>query len=275
MILNFSLLPVFGLAIGLLMGLTGAGGGILSVPVLVLFVGLNISEAGPISLMAIAASSSVGALLAFKTKSLRYKAAGLIAMCGVSTAPIGIYLARQFSNELLTSLFGLMLMGVSLRSYLQTRGQNIQNREVNDIYKACRLNPETGKFVWTRACFRVMISIGALAGFFSGLFGVGGGFVIVPALEKYTNLSQESIINTSIGVMAVISMGSVLLTAYTGTLNLVLGTEFSLGAIAGLIIGRQFSKYLNSRQSQQIFSIFAFGVAIYMILKSLFNLIGT
>ena len=71
-----------GLFIGLLMGLTGAGGGIVSVPVLVYFLQLNIAEAGPIALMAIASSAGIGALLAYRNKTLRYKAALLIGFAG-------------------------------------------------------------------------------------------------------------------------------------------------------------------------------------------------
>ena len=66
------------------MGLTGAGGGILSVPLLVFFLGLPIAEAAPIALCAVALASSIGAILGLRDKILRYKAAGFMAIFGLA-----------------------------------------------------------------------------------------------------------------------------------------------------------------------------------------------
>jgi uncharacterized membrane protein YfcA len=108
-----------GLFIGLLMGLTGAGGGIVSVPALVYFLHLSIAEAGPIALMAIASSAGIGALLAHKNKTLRYKAATLIGLAGLTTAPFGLWLAHQVPNRPLAALFGFILIGASIHFFLK------------------------------------------------------------------------------------------------------------------------------------------------------------
>jgi uncharacterized protein len=261
-----------GLFIGLLMGLTGAGGGIVSVPVLVYFLQLNIAEAGPIALMAIASSAGIGALLAYRNKTLRYKAALLIGFAGLTTAPLGLWLAHQVPNRPLTVLFGLILIGISIHFFLKAIFDKDEVKSNPNSKAICQLNDTTGKLSWTQPCFLTMLSVGAVSGFLSGLLGVGGGFVIVPALRRYTNLSTNSIISSSLGVMAIIAIGSAGISAFAGTLNLPIAILFSAGAVTGLLISRQFSQKLNSLRIQQIFASFTFLVGIYMLYKSFLNI---
>ena len=261
-----------GLFIGLLMGLTGAGGGIVSVPALVYFLHLSIAEAGPIALMAIASSAGIGALLAYRNKTLRYKAALLIGLAGLTTAPFGLWLAHQVPNRPLVALFGMILIGVSIRFFLQAIFKQDEAQSKPNNNAICQLNDITGKLSWTKPCFLTLLSIGAVSGFLSGLLGVGGGFVIVPALSRYTNLSTNSIISSSLGVMAIIAIGSAGISAFAGTLNLPIATLFSAGAIIGLLISRQFSQKLNPLRIQQIFASFTFLVGIYMLYKSYLNI---
>lgn len=96
--MDFSILisPSLGVLVGILMGLTGAGGGILSVPLLVFALHLPVAQVAPISLCAIALAAGVGALLGFRNKILRYKAAGLMAIFGLLFSPIGLWLATKF-----------------------------------------------------------------------------------------------------------------------------------------------------------------------------------
>ena len=110
-----------GIFVGILMGLTGAGGGILSVPLLVFFLHLRVAEAAPIALTAIAISAGVGALLGLKSKLLRYKAAGFMAMIGLILSPVGLWLAQKIPNQPLLVLFSCTLFFVSTRLYVQAR----------------------------------------------------------------------------------------------------------------------------------------------------------
>jgi hypothetical protein len=260
--------PGLGIVIGILMGLTGAGGGIVSVPLLIFVLHLTIAQAGPIALMAIASASSVGAVLAHRMKTLRYKAATLMAICGLVTAPLGLFLAFRVPNKPLTILFSIILILVSLRSFLQARQELLGLSPIQIRHPPCALDPVTGKFKWTAACLWVMIVIGSIAGFLSGLLGVGGGFVIVPALKKFTNLTQTSIISTSLGVMALISLGSIGMSAVAGTLLWKTGLLFSGGAVLGLLLGRRFHHYLNPSRSQQAFAILTFLIAAYLLIHS-------
>ena len=102
---NMLIAPALGVFIGVLMGLTGAGGGILSVPLLVFAFHMPISEAGPIALTAIALSAGVGALIGLRTKVLRYKAALFMALFGLILSPVGLWVAQRAPNTPLLLLF--------------------------------------------------------------------------------------------------------------------------------------------------------------------------
>lgn len=262
--------PSLGLIVGLLMGLTGAGGGILSVPLLVFVLHLPITEAAPISLSAIALSAGVGALLGLKNKILRYKAAGFMAIFGLLLSPLGIWFAQRIPNAPLLILFSLILFYVSVRLYRQAHKEihGIPNFEGKPP-PPCLLDISKGKLAWNIPCARALMYSGGLAGFLSGLLGVGGGFVIVPALKRYTDLPVQSIVATSLGVLAIISSGGVLFSAISGNLDLALAAPFSLGALGGLLIGRMAGKKLSGPRLQQIFSIFTFVVAVSLIAKGI------
>jgi uncharacterized membrane protein YfcA len=265
--------PCLGLFVGLLMGLTGAGGGILSVPLLVFILHLPVAEAAPISLSAIALSAGVGALLGLRNKILRYKAAVFMAMFGLILSPIGLWASQRIPNAPLLILFSCTLFYVSIRLYRQAY------KEIHGIPDfegkpppPCLLDSSRGKLAWNIPCARALMFSGGLAGLLSGLLGVGGGFVIVPALKRYTDLPINSIVATSLGVLAIIAGGGTLFSAMSGNLDLVIAAPFALGALLGLLIGRGFGKNLSGPRLQQIFSVLTFVVAISLILKGVNSL---
>ena len=265
--------PSLGLFVGLLMGLTGAGGGILSVPLLVFILHLSVAEAAPISLSAITLAAGVGALLGLKNKILRYKAAGLMAIIGLTLTPLGLWISQRTPNAPLLIIFSLTLFYISIRLYRQAY------KEIHGIADfadkpppPCLLDTSVGKLAWNIPCARALMFSGGLAGFLSGLLGVGGGFVIVPALKRYTDLPVNSIVATSLGVLAIIAGGGTIFSALSGNLNFNIAAPFSLGALLGLLVGRAFGKKLSGPRLQQIFSALAFSVALGLIFKGLSGL---
>ena len=261
--------PFLGLLVGLLMGLTGAGGGILSVPLLVFVLHLPVAEAAPISLSAIALSTGVGALLGLKNKILRYKAASFMATFGLLLSPLGIWVAQRVPNTPLIILFSCTLFFVSTRLLIQARREILKIPQPRQKPPPCLLDPEIGKLNWNIPCARALMLSGGWAGFLSGLLGVGGGFVIVPTLKRYTDLPVQSIVATSLGVLAIISTGGALFSAISGNLDLALAAPFSLGALSGLLIGRAVGKKMSGPKLQQIFAILTLGVAISLMLKGI------
>ena len=247
--------PALGIIVGLLMGLTGAGGGILSVPLLVFVLHMPVAQAAPISLSAIALSAGVGALLGLKNKILRYKAAGFMAIFGLILSPLGLWIAQKVPNAPLLILFSCTLFFVSTRLLLQARREMLRLPDPERKPPPCLLHPEIGKLRWNLPCARSLMFSGSLAGFLSGLLGVGGGFVA-----------------TSLGVLALISTGGVIFSAISGNFDLSLAAPFSIGALTGLLLGREIGKKISGPRLQQIFALLALAVAISLGIKGILAL---
>lgn len=96
---------MFGIAIGIILGLTGAGGGILAIPALVIGLGWTITQSTPVALFAVSAAAAVGAVDGLRKGLVRYRAAVLMALLGAVCSPLGVYVAHSLPNAVLISLF--------------------------------------------------------------------------------------------------------------------------------------------------------------------------
>lgn len=253
---------------GIVLALTGAGGAIIALPLLMFSLHLTVAEAAPVGLLAVGLSAAIGALLAFKQKIVRYRAASLIAAMGALTAPIGIWAAQQLPNAPLTLLFACVLIYVAIRMFHQGLHEN-DVRIMAD--PPCRLDEIGERLVWNIPCFRALAFSGTMAGFLSGLLGVGGGFVIVPTLKKVTNLNTSFILATSLAIIALVSLAGVVSAIFIGTLKWSIAFPFCGGTIAGMLVGRLFADRFAEHRLQQSFAILAISVAIGLIVKVVWN----
>lgn len=108
-----------------------------------------------------------------------------------------------------------------------------------------------------------------MSGLLSGLLGVGGGFVIVPALRRYTNLCMGSIVSTSLAVIALVALGSVATATFAGSMRWQVGAPFALGAVLGLLVARPLAARLEGPRLQQLFAIAGWAAAALLISKAL------
>ena len=102
---------------------------------------------------------------------------------------------------------------------------------------SCQLVYEQGCLVWTWSCARALAFFGIANRCLSGLLGAWGGFVVVPKLRKATNLSIQSILATSLTVIAFVSAIGVASATYIGGMNWNIALPFAAGALAGMLIG--------------------------------------
>lgn len=259
-----------GLVVGVILALTGAGGGILAVPLLVFGIGMSVAEAGPIGLLAVGMAAALGAVLGLRQGMVRYRAALLIAGVGMLLSPLGLWLAHRIDNRWLGVLFALVLLLVALRAFRQaTAGTDAQAARAA-VRHPCVRDKATGRFIWTSSCARALAISGAAAGLLSGLLGVGGGFVMVPALQRYTDLAMQSVVATSLAVIALVSVTGVVASAASGGMAWNVALPFSVGALTGMLAGRTVSARLAGPHLQIGFAVVSAAVAAGMLLKSLF-----
>lgn len=260
---------------GLVLALAGAGGTIIAVPLLIFGLHFTVAQAAPVALLAVCLSAGIGALIAHRQRLVRYRAAGFIAITGIITAPLGIWLAQHLPNMPLTLLFAAVLLFVAIRMLVhgKTPNQPPAEQPCESVSVPCRLEYDQGRLVWNWPCARALALSGATTGFLSGLLGVGGGFVVVPALQKATNLPMQSILATSLAVIALVSAMGVITASSLGGMNWLVALPFAAGALGGMLIGRLAASRLEGPRLQQAFALVAILVALGLAVKAILPLI--
>ena len=250
------MLVILGLVVGMVLGLTGAGGGMLAVPALMFGLQWSVAQAAPVALMTVALSASLGALDGLRKGLARYRAALLMATVALPMSALGLMLAHRLPALALTCLFMLVMILAALR-LLYAKA----NDETAELL-ICPVSPSSGRFLWTPKRVVAMSSFGALSGFLTGLLGVGGGFIIVPVLRFFTDLSLAAIVATSLMVVALVSALSLLLVVGQLDLsNLIPALPFVVAVMFGLVLGRVMAPQLPAQRVQQSFAILMLIVA--------------
>ncbi|GAC1411516.1 MAG: sulfite exporter TauE/SafE family protein [Burkholderiaceae bacterium] len=257
---------ILGVIVGGILGLTGAGGGILAVPALVVGMGWPMQQAAPVALIAVAGSAAIGAAEALRRCLVRYKAAVLMAVAGVPVTGVGIRVAQALPQRVLLGLFACVMLVVAARLFMQARQAT---QDADREYRLAQINPATGRFTWTWPTAVLLAAIGAATGFMTGLLGVGGGFVIVPMLRRFTNVSMHGIVATSLLVIALVGFGGVITSVAHGTtFPMALTVYFTLATAVGMLLGRLLSSRLSARHVQMGFAGVLVVVALGLLIKA-------
>lgn len=265
---------VFGVLVGLALGLTGGGGSLFAIPLLVYGLGYSMDQAVPMSLLVVGITSSVGVLAALPSKRISLKPAIVFALAGMCLTPYGIRLAMQLSQSLVLTLFACLALLIAI--YMWRR--SLSNPEEASVVRAsviahsatalCRLS-EDGKFRFSGPCAVALSFAGALTGFLSGLFGVGGGFLIVPMLMLITQLSIQSAVATSLLTITAISGAGVISAMVQGVqFDWMTALPFVGGGVLGISFGFAVAKYLSGAVLQKVFASLIIVTALFVIARN-------
>lgn len=254
---------ILGALIGLLQGMTGAGGGILAVPALMLSMGWSLQQAAPVALLAVSCSAAVGALEGFARGLVRYRAAMLMALIGIPFTSVGLWLARIMPHQILQTLFALLML---FTVYRLIRNAAVEMREDHVL---CPINPESGRLVWKTSTWFAIGGLGAVTGLASGLLGVGGGFIIVPALRRLSNLSMHAIVATSLFVIALVGSGGIASAWAAGhEIPFLTALPFMGATVLGMLLGRRFMHFVSTSFLQKGLALLILLVAIGMLVTA-------
>ncbi len=265
-----------GLIIGIVLGLTGAGGSVFAVPLFLLLTTMSASDAMGIALGAVAVSAVYGTL-AYGRQKVLWTPALLLATGGMITAPAGKWLSQQINENILVTGFSLLAVIIAARMWQQGKLQHTDAMVVRGnlsdgdkpIGLLCRMSP-TGQFQLKPRCMTGLITGGLIIGFMSGLFGVGGGFLIVPLLIYLSQLDMRVAVATSLFVIAVIStsgfVSHLLLTPQMDWNNLLF---IMLASIGGMMLSQLFSQKIAGPMLQKIFAISLLLVSLLTLLEKL------
>lgn len=250
--------------IGLVMGLIGGGGSILSVPIFVYIFGFDAVTATALSLFVVGVTSSVGTVGFVRHQLVDFKTAfifGIPSILGVIFSRrlvlpnLPHYIVHKYGITLTKDMFLLLLFAILMliASFKMIRKiERVRKRDDNETN------------------YTVLISQGLLVGIITGLIGAGGGFLIVPALVMLLGINMKRAVATS---LFIISMNSIL--GFLTTLKMVKHDwnfllVFSALSVVGIFIGIAISKKMDGRKLKPLFGWMVLAMGIFIIIKEIF-----
>ncbi|TVR53320.1 MAG: sulfite exporter TauE/SafE family protein [Spirochaetaceae bacterium] len=251
----------FGAAMGLSLGLTGGGGSILAVPLLVYGLGLDLRVAVTVSLAVVGLTALFGALIQARSGQVLWRSGLVLGVGGILVAPAGAFLGTIVADDVVLILFALLMVVVGVR---MARSRT-EAPEIPIGRFACPIG-EGGRPSPTLSCFAKLAGAGAVVGLLSGFFGVGGGFLLVPALIFVGSVRIEPALATSLVAIALISVsGFAANVGAVGEFPLLLAATFGAGGAGGMIVGAVVKRRLPSVVLNRVFAAVAIAAGIYVV----------
>ena len=249
------------LFIGLVLGLTGGGGSILTVPILVYLMSINPVTATAYSLFIVGTTSTFGAIQNYRKNLVDIKNGFIFAIPSF----VAVYLTRKFivpripeiiieSPILITKntflmLFFAVIMIFGALSVLKKKSQDTNNEEKRNL---------------------ILIGIQTFTiGIIIGLVGAGGGFLIIPSLILFTKLPMRKAVGTSLFIIAMNSLVGFIGDVQNLEIDWMFLLIFSAISVVGIFTGMYLTKYTNESQLKKIFAYFVLLMAAIILLKEM------
>ena len=234
----------FGVAVGILLGLLGGGGSILAVPVLVYVLGQKVHAATTESLIIVGATSAIAAVAHHRAGHVRWKPALVFSGAAAIGALAGTALNRLVEPEAILTSFALLLIVAAVGV---VRGHS-------------RTGSRSGHLLLRRA-----LPVGFATGALTGFYGVGGGFLIVPALAVLLGVGFAGAIGTSLAVIALTSTAALVAHLASGGIDWPVTASFTAAAVIGALAGTRASERVPVRQLRFGFATLLVGVAAFLL----------
>jgi uncharacterized membrane protein YfcA len=241
----------FGLLIGLLLGIVGGGGSILTVPILVYALDQGVHEATATSLVIVGVTALIGAIPHARAGRVDLKTALIFGTAGIVGAFAGTWLNARVSGPAILLMFGLLMLVIALRMALGKR------MSVSAAGPAV-----TRRFPWT------VPATGLVVGVMTGFFGVGGGFLIVPALVLILRIPMRLAVGTSLIVIAINSAAGVAAHLGSGDIDVRLASLFVAGGFTGAILGGRLAGHVDEARLSRGFATLVAVVGVYLIARN-------
>lgn len=243
--------------IGLLLGLLGGGGSILTVPMLVYLLHIEPKTAIVTSFVVVGISSLMALIPHARRSSVCWKSGAFFGLSGMAGAFAGGRFAVHFSADLLMSLFGLISLSTGLLMLLKAK------KDITTTTKqpssACPL-----QVPYLRVLFD-----GFFVGSLTGMVGVGGGFLIVPALTLLVGLPMQGAVGTSLLIIIMNALAGLAGYSQHAQIDLSLTAIVTAGALLGSGMGGVLSGYIKPAVLRRGFGLMVVAIGIYVLFQSL------
>lgn len=239
---------VLSVLIGISLGLMGGGGSIITVPILVYVIGIGAREAIGMSLAVVGSTSLVSSLLHHREGRVIWKTAGIFGVAGIAGAFFGARLTYLVSPRTLLLLFALLMFIVAAMMLLRGERKELEGEH--------RSAPSA-------------LLAGAVVGVLTGFLGVGGGFLIVPALMLFGGLHVREAVGTSLVVITINCAAGLAGHLQQGGFDLRISLLVTICAVAGAVGGTHMAGKIDARGLRKLFGWFVIAVAIFILVRDL------
>ena len=238
-----------GLVVGIVLGVVGGGGLIIAVPALVYGVGMSPAEAIPTSLLVVGISS-LAALVPRLREGINWPVVLIVGAAGIPAAWAGTALGRLLDPNILMLAFAGIMVIAGIRMLARTK----------ETDGSCSIGP-TRAF---RTCAPKAVGVGLLVGFLTGLLGVGGGFLITPALTLFLGLRMKQAVGSSLAIIVINSTAGFGAHAAGFTIEWPTVLGFAVPAILGSLFAARLARRLQDKHIRVSFAMLIFVVAAWV-----------
>ncbi len=255
------------LIIGIILGLIGGGGSILTVPILVYLLSLNPVVATAYSLFVVGVSSLLGALQNIRKGLVDFKTAIVFSI----PAFIAVYSTRKYlvpaipdelfevGNFMVTKDIGIMIffaLIMLLASYSMIKG------------KCANCDDEDSEIHYN---YPMIVIEGVVVGVLTGIVGAGGGFLIIPALVMLAKLPMKKAVATSLLIIAIKSLIGFIGDVENMDIDWVFLLSFTAFSVVGIILGVWLNKFIEGNKLKKSFGWFVLVMGIYILFKEILS----
>jgi len=249
--------------VGLSLGMIGAGGSILTVPVFVFVLKIDPLVASVYSMFVVGISSLAGGIKAIFKKLVDIKTTIVFGIPSVT----GVLIARKFIYPTIPDqIFSIGDYAVSKKVLFMFCISTLMFTAAFRMLSASPLNT-TVIHGDTKVKTVYLLVQGFIVGIITGLFGIGGGFLIVPALYFWSRLPMKAAVGTALLIIAMNSLFSFSTSFSDASINWMLLLRFSLGSVIGILIGSRIGEKIHGNYLKIIFGWFVMAVSFYIVFK--------
>jgi uncharacterized membrane protein YfcA len=245
---------ISGSLVGFSLGLVGGGGSILAVPLMVYVVGVPDAHlAIGTSAIAVAANAAFNLSNHARGGTVRWSCALPFAAAGMVGAYIGSIFGKELDGQHLLALFAMVMLVIAALMLKARSRDGLPNVKMSS------------------ANLPAILGLGLATGTLSGFFGIGGGFLIVPALMLATGMSIMNAVSSSLVAVTAFGLTTAASYAYSGLVSWQLAGLFIAGGVVGGLIGTNSARFLSTRRGALniVFAAVIVAVAIYMLIRNL------
>jgi len=253
--------------IGISLGLIGSGGSIFTVPVLVYLEGMSPVVATGYSLFIVGVTALVGSVSCAVKKKLNYRIAILFGIPSIA----GVYIARWYIVPALPeTVFSVNSFVITKDIFIMLIFSVMMVIASLSMIKSRKII-EAELWVGEIKSLPLLILDGAIVGMLTGFVGVGGGFLIIPALVILAKMPMKHAIGTSLFIIAVNAcIGFALQWKINPNVDWMFLVIFSMFSVSGIFVGNYLSQYISGKKLKPVFGWFILVMGIYIIVKEIF-----